>query len=362
MKKIFPFVVNSLILIQCALFFMTCTKEYSYEGGAQHSTAVYTLNAANGICTGSLVSGDYNISNPLNTTDTVQVEVDVITIGTYAIKTNSVDGFSFSLSGKFTETGIQTLTLAGSGTPAAAGSFDFKASGESVCSFTVEVKEALKAVFTMEGAPDSCTNAVVDTNYVVDTVLNNSNTVELNVTVTSIGEYKISTDIIDGMSFSKSGSFTETGNQKVILQGSGKPEISGTFTFSPNIDSSSCTFDIKVKPNPALYVLTSFGLAGVITCNHNIEGDYTAGKPLTDSNTCSIEIYIVKPGYVIISTAANNGIMFSYTGTFTTVGTKSTLMVGTGTPVNKGDYDYLPKIVGLAPYGGESCNFKLTVK
>ena len=359
MKKISTFFLTSLLLIVCALFFITCKKEYSYEGGVQAATAVYTLNAANGICTGSLVSGNYNAGNPLNTTNTVQLEVDVITIGTYTIKTNAVDGFSFSVSGNFTETGIQTVTLSGSGTPVSAGSFN--ASGVSVCSFTVDVKEASKAVFMLAGAPDSCTNAVADTNYVVDTLLNSSNTVVLNVSVSSIGEYTISTDTINGMSFSISGKFTFTGNQKVILKGSGSPLISGTFTFTPNIDSSSCSFDIKVKPNPAVYVLSSFNLLNVVTCNHDIAGNYIAGNPLTDTNTVSIELYIIKPGYVTITTDTINGIIFSFTGTFTTAGTQHALMTGTGTPVYPGDYYFLPKIVGLAPYGGESCSFKLTV-
>ena len=359
MKKISTFFLTSLLLIVCALFFITCKKEYSYEGGVQAATAVYILNAANGICTGSLVSGNYNAGNPLNTTNTVQLEVDVITIGTYTIKTNAVDGFSFSVSGNFTETGIQTVTLSGSGTPVSAGSFN--ASGVSVCSFTVDVKEASKAVFMLAGAPDSCTNAVADTNYVVDTILNSSNTVVLNVSVSSIGEYTISTDTINGMSFSISGKFTFTGNQKVILKGSGSPLISGTFTFTPNIDSSSCSFDIKVKPNPAVYVLSSFNLLNVVTCNHDIAGNYIAGNPLTDTNTVSIELYIIKPGYVTITTDTINGIIFSFTGTFTTAGTQHALMTGTGTPVSPGDYYFLPKIVGLAPYGGESCSFKLTV-
>ena len=359
MKKISTFFLTSLLLIVCALFFITCKKEYSYEGGVQAATAVYTLNAANGICTGSLVSGNYNAGNPLNTNNTVQLEVDVITIGTYTIKTNAVDGFSFSVSGNFTETGIQTVTLSGSGTPVSAGSF--KSSGVSVCSFTVDVKEASKAVFMLAGAPDSCTNAVADTNYIVDTLLNSSNTVVLNVSVSSIGEYTISTDTINGMSFSISGKFTFTGNQKVILKGSGSPLISGTFTFTPNIDSSSCTFYIKVKPNPAIYVLTSFNFLNVVTCNHDIAGDYIAGKPLTVANTVSIELYIIKPGYVTITTDTINGIIFSFIGTFTTAGTQHALMAGTGTPVYPGDYYFLPKIVGSAPYGGESCSFKLTV-
>ena len=361
MKKISTFFLTSLLLIVCALFFITCKKEYSYEGGAQAATAVYTLNAANGICTGSLVSGNYNAGNPLDTSNTVQIQVDVITIGTYTIKTNAVDGFSFSVSGNFTKIGIQTVTLSGSSTPVSAGNFNFKASGGSVCSFTVEVKEAPKAVFTLAGAPYSCTNAVVDTNYVVDTILNSRNTVELNVLVSSIGVYTISTDTINGISFSIAGKFTFTGNQKVILKGSGSPVISGTFTFTPNIDSSSCSFNIKVKPNPAVYVLTSYNGLTATTCFYYITGDYIAGKPLTVANIVSIELYIIKPGYLTITTDTNNGIIFSFTGTFTKAGTQHALMTGTGTPIYAGDYYFVPKIVGLAPYGGESCSFKLTV-
>jgi hypothetical protein len=68
------------------------------------------------------------------------------------------------------------------------------------------------ASFTLTGAPNNCFNAYVNGTYVSGVFLSNANTVDINVNVTAIGNYNLTTDTINGVWFSRSGTFTSTGN------------------------------------------------------------------------------------------------------------------------------------------------------
>ncbi len=363
MKKQISFPAIILLLTGCMLVFITCQKEYSYEGGLQPATAVYSLNAAGGVCSNAVVPGNYFAGIALNDSNTVQVQVNVTVTGAYAINSNSADGFKFSASGSFTQTGVQTVLLKTSGKPLSDGNFDFTFSGGSSCSLTIIVKKIIveKVVFKLSGAPDSCTAAVVTNNYIMDTTLKSSNTVTLNVTVIAVGPFTLNTDTINGMSFSASGIFTSTGENKVVLKGAGIPAQFGSFTFTPIIDSSACTFAVFVKPLPADYVLESFTANAVTTCNHYEEGTCIAGQALADSNIIFIRAYCVTPGCYTISTNTINGMTFSGTGILYTAGSHDVPLTGTGTPSVSGDFSLLPKIVGPAPFGGASCGVIVTV-
>ena len=71
-------------------------------------------------CSSASVNGTYAIGNPLNTSNTITINVLVNVIETYTISTNTLNGFSFSGSGTFNTVGLNTITLTGSGTPTTA--------------------------------------------------------------------------------------------------------------------------------------------------------------------------------------------------------------------------------------------------
>jgi len=81
---------------------ITCVKEYSFEGGK--GGAVFTFVGAPGECTQSVVSGNFYIDTPLNSNNTVTLTVDVTTVGSYNISTNTVHGISFSATENFSDT------------------------------------------------------------------------------------------------------------------------------------------------------------------------------------------------------------------------------------------------------------------
>jgi len=348
----------------------SCYKEYSYEGGFSNGsaggTAVYTLEGAGGACDGAAISGQYYQNIPLSNSNTIQLKVQVDSVGTYAITTNTADGFSFVTSGNFTTTGIQTITLTGQGIPASAGDFTFIPPVGLGCNFIVSVSGAaiVPTGFTFEGAPDNCTNPKVDGDYISGKALQVSNIVIVNVNVTTIGPYTITTDTLDGINFSAKGSFTKTGTQAVTLNGSGTPSLARYLLFtlySPGIPG--CSFNVSViNPEPlAIYVLESgFGTSSS-PCIYTVQGTYTHNTILDNTNTVTMRVYVSAVGNFTICTNTIDGITFSYSGTFTTLGSQYVILVGDGTPVNTGTFTFTPNIVGPHPLGGEACSFDITV-
>ncbi len=102
------------------------------------------------------------------------------------------------------------------------------------------------AVYTYDGGTGNCASAVVNGAYTEGTALTALNAIVVSVTVDSVGTYSISTNTVNGISFSAVGVFTNTGTQNITFTGSGTPAAAGNFTFTPGTDG--CTFSITVAP------------------------------------------------------------------------------------------------------------------
>jgi hypothetical protein len=358
MKKFARF----LLLLVFSLVLITCVKEYSFEGGK--GGAVFSFVGSPGECTQSVVSGNFYVDTPLNSINTVTLMVEVTTIGSYNISTNTVHGISFSTTGNFSDTGIQKINLTGTGTPDTTGAVDISIPGSTGCSFTIDIVNAPPADFLLSGSPDDCANPEIKGDYVAGTSMVPSDTITIDVTVNSVGPYNIATDTVDGISFSGSGRFTTTGNQKIALKATGTPNDPGIEYFIVKGGVSQCTFPVRIINSPPLatYVLESgYGVPTSI-CIHTVNGNYNANTPLSTSNTVKLQVYITETGKFTISTQRVNGVMFSLTGTFTTKGDQFVELVGTGTPVKSGTYTFIPEIVGPAPLGGNACAFDVVVQ
>ena len=101
------------------------------------------------------------------------------------------------------------------------------------------------AQYSLSGAPDSCTGAIVSGVYTAGAALATGNTVTVKVVVDSIGTYSISTGSTNGIAFAATGSFTATGEQSIILKGTGTPTTAGVFTYTPG--ANGCIFNITVN-------------------------------------------------------------------------------------------------------------------
>ena len=220
-------------------------------GSSSGGTGVYTLQGTGGSCSNATTAGTYTQSTALNTGNTMTVQVNVTTIGTWTVSTNTVAGMSFTGSGNFTTTGVQNITLNGAGTPTAAGPQTFTiTAGTSTCTAVVTVlpNTTPPSVFTLAGSPGTCTSAAVNGTYTQGTALGTTNTVAVQVNVTTAGPWTVSTNTVAGMSFSGSGTFATTGVQNITLNGAGNPTTAGAQTFTVTAGTATCTFVVTVAP------------------------------------------------------------------------------------------------------------------
>ncbi len=368
MKKIFSLCCSLFFFLISIVLFITCKKEYSYEGGPTvnvNTTKSFTLIGAGGTCTGNILSGNYYAGTVLTSANTVQLKVHVDSVGSYNVNTTSVDGFQFTGKGSFSDTGLQTITLQAIGTPTEIGNFTFTAPVGLGCTFTVPVTKAPASIakYILEGDPTLCSGITLAGNYTYGYKLTASNIATIVVNVLAIGNYNIATDVVNGISFSATGTFTKVGIQTVQLIGSGEPLTPSYVTLTPQGGSSSCKFTVLV-PNPdpqATYVLES-GFGNPNPCIYTVAGNYTAKTPLSGTNTVSVSVYVTVVGNFTIATNTVNGMSFSYTGVFTSLGTQRIILFGNGTPATGGTFSFTPQIVGPSPLGGASCAFNVTVQ
>lgn len=279
-------------------------------------------------CASLKANGTYQESIATGSGNTATFSATVSTAGKWNISSNEANGVTFSGSGTFatTSTTAQPITLTASGTPQAAGPFTYTLSGNGVtCSFNVTFAAApAPAAFKLAGDPGTCTGAIVNGTYTAGTAVNSSNTAVISVSVTSAGAYSIATNAVNGIAFSASGLFTQTGTQTVMLQASGNPVLPMTTTLVPQVGSSSCSFDVTVgAPAPIP--------TGTFTCK--IDGtattfnDRAQAKNETDIFTGSPQITMT--GY---EAPANGG----YVPNFAIyVNTTNGNPVGTGTYTEK---------------------------
>ena len=206
------------------------------------------------------------------------------------------------------------------------------------------------------GTTGDCLGSIVGGIYKTDTVLNDSNYVDVKVDVTTAGSYTISTDTVNGFYFSASGSFTATGENTVRLQGNGNPQNVGTNIFTVIYDSTACTFSVTTllggSGGTAVYSLQG---APNNCIPGSTQGAYTAGVPTSSSNTATVNVDVTTAGTYSIVTTAVNGVTFIASGTFSATGAQAIVLNASGTPEAEGSFT-IPVTVGST-----TCSFPLTV-
>ena len=335
----------SLVII----LIVSCQKELSFE--SSNSPAKGSLQAdISGDCLPKTVNGSYAPGTALTpATNNIVIRVAVTKIGRYTITTDTVNGYYFNATGNFTSIGNADVTLRGNGTPFAAGVNNFLVSFDSTyCDIQVTV--ASNAVYTLSGAPSACTGATVQGAYALGVALTASNKATINVDVTTVGSYTI-TSTFQGMTFSKSGVFTSTGPQPVILQGSGTPTTAGANVVPVTAGTSSCNFTVTVSTAGA----GTLGGAPSACAPINVMGTYTVAVALDATNKVDVQVNVTTPGVFSISTNTVDGFSFSFSGNLATTGNQTVTLLGTGTPVNAGVQNFTVTL------GASTCSFPVTV-
>ncbi len=238
-----------LCCLLCLTTFLACQKELSLENGKPSAGSL--KDEVTGECLPKTVAGTYVAGKNLGDTNFIEVEVEVSQPGSYTILTDTVNGYSFKATGNFANAGANLVKLTGSGRPATAGIDDFIVVFDtSFCFVSVEVLPGEivgdAAVFTLSNAPNECGNAQVAGTFTKGTTLTATNKVTLNLDVTTAGTYAISTNTVNGYSFSGSGILTGTGTQTIELVATGTPVSDGVNVFTVTAGSSTCTFSVTV--------------------------------------------------------------------------------------------------------------------
>lgn len=134
--------ILTLMMVQ-ALFF-SCLKDYSFEG---NRSAGWLLKDANQNCNLITVTGSYIVGRSLGANNYLDVQVHVTRTGTFSISTRTINGYSFSASGNFADTGIVHLKLPGAGKPLLPGTNIITVSYDSSqCEASVQVLDSLSNI------------------------------------------------------------------------------------------------------------------------------------------------------------------------------------------------------------------------
>ncbi|WP_433626852.1 hypothetical protein [Chryseobacterium cucumeris] len=211
----------------------------------QMGKAVFTID-----CSTSKAMGSYVKGKELTNSNYLSIAVNVTKPGNYTISGTTTNGYNFYGTGVFLNAGTQTIQIPGQGTPQniQTDNVVLEANGTEVtCTPAISITVLSPAgTYTM-----SCGTATVNGVYKVGTALTASNTITLPVNVSALGSYTITTNTVDGISFSGSGTFTSTGNQNITLSGTGTPTSTSVKTITITSDSqggvsTTCSVNVVV--------------------------------------------------------------------------------------------------------------------
>ncbi|WP_312991564.1 hypothetical protein [Chryseobacterium flavum] len=211
----------------------------------QMGKAVFTID-----CSSSKAMGSYIKGKELTNSNYLKITVNVTKPGNYTISGTTANGYNFYGTGVFLNTGTQTIQIPGQGIPQniQTDNVSLEANGAEVtCTPAISITVLSPAgTYTM-----SCGTATVNGVYKVGTALTASNTITLPVNVTALGSYTVTTNTVDGISFSGSGTFSSTGNQNITLSGTGTPTSTSVKTITITSDSqggvsTTCSVNVVV--------------------------------------------------------------------------------------------------------------------
>lgn len=232
--------------------FAACQKEFNLDGELFGDKAAGSLKDTSGNCLPVTIAGTYLADSALTDSNNVIVQINFSRPGNYTISTDSSNGFSFRGSGFVKDSGMQSISLKGTGKPVLAQQTNFSVVFDSsVCTFSIPVlsdtANGTNAVFTLAGSPNTCANFTVSGVFEAGKTLDSTNNVSVMVeSITTPGKVTINTLPVNGMTFSFQGVFPTTNPGIVALQGSGVPDSAGTFTIPVTAGGTSCSFTVTV--------------------------------------------------------------------------------------------------------------------
>lgn len=150
------------------------------------------------------------------------------------------------------------------------------------------------AIFSLTNGAGICYTPIVRGSYFAGVALNSTNFVYIQVNVTKVGAYSITTNLVNGYKFSGAGTFPITGLLLITLQGTGTPQLAGA-NQQFNIVNTSCSFSVSVLPPPPPVILDN---------DHMYFGNPSNAAFTVDSATN----YLMRKDYYALSYSRDRGI------------------------------------------------------
>jgi len=217
----------------------------------------------------------YFSNRELTTSHYLEVPVTVTKKGTYSftVLPKTPNGYYYTASGEFLETGNFVIRMQGVGKPInytipennlnVGDTVVLKNYVDSLCEKIIHINNGALPEYVMQ-----CGTAKYNGVFKVNTPLDNTNTITITIIVTAVNPGAVAvieTDEVDGFKFiSKATPLTAVGAATITLYGQGTPISAGmqTFKLSSNSATSTSTCDIKVSVvmKPKSFLI--FGLVG----------------------------------------------------------------------------------------------------
>ncbi len=169
----------------------------------------------------------------------------------------------------------------------------------------------------------NCDNIKIHGNYVVNTNVDISNYLELQLDFVKAGAYIVKSDTLNGYYFRAANFVSQTGISTIKLIATGKPLVSGLNKFKIKFDKSECEVTINVLNTPPIPT----SIFKIDCSNIIVAGNYFATVPLTSANKVTLQITATYAGSYSITTSTVNGVSFIVTGIFPVAGTYSVDLV-----------------------------------
>lgn len=316
--------------------------------------AVFGISADE--CLQILGNGAYKQGVALTLANYLTVPVTAIQPGTYTISATNSNGYYFTTSGTFPSAGSYVLNLPGTGTPN--NGFVVGDPGDALTiSLNGVPVSCVPHVFVEKANVDfaiTCASIAPTGSYNIGIPLTVANKLAVEVNVTNLGFWSMSTNTVNGYSFSATGTYTSLGIQTVNLLGTGTPIASGTNSF--NLSSNASTTGsgacsgIPVTVDPVAYTMDCS------TATQN--GTYMQNVALISSNTITLPVNVIATGQTTISTTTASGITFtSGLINLSVLGAQSVILKGSGTPTASGT---IPLTVTGTPGTAGTCALNVT--
>lgn len=262
---------GSLIIV---IFLLNaCQKEYSFERGALPPAGTWQFSNGNTNYSGNIDSV-YQASNgtikqlfivgkTTNSTHSFQLQLfaDSFKIGTY-MASSFQSSFTYNTTAKTIYTASQLIgefvvnitainntniegTFSGTAKDSlgnlvqlANGKFQSTLAGGSINPSSSGV---------LGDSSGTCKPIIINGSYEQGIQATNNNTIQAQVNVAVPGPFTLSTNTVNGLTFSTSGTFSTTGQQNVVLNATGTPSVSGDYLFTLKYGNSQCNFTLDVN-------------------------------------------------------------------------------------------------------------------